>query len=148
MTQGLVDSDFAGLTKENAVTAGQKLYLQYRITGIRGQVEAGLPAVQYTGLPILKEGLSRGLSINDAGCVALLALMASATDTNLIARSDVATQQKTVENIKEVLGRTPYPDKQILEQLDQNFIEKNLSPGGSADLLSICYFLYFLESEA
>lgn len=148
MTQGLVDSDFAGLTKENAVTAGQKLYLQYRITGIRGQVEAGLPAVQYTGLPILKEGLSRGLSINDAGCVALLALMASATDTNLIARSDVATQQKTVENIKEVLGRTPYPDKQILEQLDQNFIEKNLSPGGSADLLAICYFLYFLESEA
>ncbi|MDO5336354.1 MAG: triphosphoribosyl-dephospho-CoA synthase CitG [Eubacteriales bacterium] len=147
MTQGLTASDFAGLTEETAVTTGQKLYLHYQITGIRGQVEAGFPAVQYTGLPILKEGLARGLSINDAGCAALLALMASATDTNLIARSDVVTQQKTVENIKEVLARTPYPDKQILEQLDRNFIEKNLSPGGSADLLAICYFLYFLESE-
>ncbi|MDO4340745.1 MAG: triphosphoribosyl-dephospho-CoA synthase CitG [Eubacteriales bacterium] len=148
MTQGLTDSDFAGLTKETAVTTGQKLYLQYQITGIRGQVEAGLPAVQKAGLPVLKEGLARGLTINDAGCAALLALMASATDTNLIARSDIATQQKTVEHIKAILAETPYPDKQVLEQLDREFIQKNLSPGGSADLLSICYFLYFLESEA
>ena len=81
-------------------------------------------------------------------CRSTLALMASSTDTNLIARSDVATQQKTVACIKEVLARNPYPDKPILEQLDREFIEKNLSPGGSADLLAICYFLYFLESEA
>lgn len=148
MTQGLTNSDFAGLTKETAVTTGQKLYLQYQITGIRGQVEAGLPAIQEAGLPVLKEGLARGLTINDAGCAALLALMVSATDTNLIARSDVATQQKTVEYIKAILEETPYPDKTILEQLDREFIKRNLSPGGSADLLAICYFLYFLESEA
>lgn len=94
------------------------------------------------------EGLSRGLSINDAGCAALLALMTSATDTNLIARSDVATQQKTAASIKKLLDKNPYPDRQTLEQLDLDFIEKNLSPGGSADLLAICYFLYFLENES
>lgn len=148
IAEGLVDSDFSNLTKENAVTSGQKLYLQYHITGIRGQIEAGLPAVQYAGLPILKKGLANGLNMNDAGCAALLTLMVSTTDTNLIARSDITTQQKTVQTIKEILIQTPYPDKQILEQLDQIFIEKNLSPGGSADLLAICYFLYFLESEA
>ena len=148
IAEGLVDSDFSNLTKENAVTSGQKLYLQYHITGIRGQIEAGLPAVQYAGLPILKKGLANGLNMNDAGCAALLTLMVSTTDTNLIARSDITTQQKTVQTIKEILIQTPYPDKQILEQLDQIFIGKNLSPGGSADLLAICYFLYFLESEA
>lgn len=147
MTQGLTVSDFAGLTKENAVTAGQKLYLQYQITGIRGQMEAGLPAVRDAGLPVLKEGLARGLDINDAGCAALLALITADTDTNMIARSDIGTYQKTAEHIKELLEKDPYPDRQVLEQLDREFIEKNLSPGGSADLLAICYLLYFLGSE-
>lgn len=147
MTQGLIADDFSNLTEETAITVGQKLYLNHKITGIRGQIEAGLPAVQNVGLPVLREGMKRGLSINDAGCATLLALITADTDTNLIARSDIATQQKIVANLKELLEENPYPDRQILEQLDQTFIEKNLSPGGSADLLAICYFLYFLESE-
>lgn len=148
MTQGLTARDFAGLTEENAVTTGQKLYLKFQINGIRGQIEAGLPAVRRFGLPVLKEGLARGLSVNDAGCAALLSLLTADTDTNLIARSDIRTQKQIVSEIKALLAETPYPDKQILEQLDKAFIEKNLSPGGSADLLAICYLLYFLEQNA
>lgn len=147
MTKGIVSSDFAGLTEENAVTVGQKLYLHYNITGVRGQMEAGLPAVRYAGLPTLKEGIARGLSINDAGCAALLSLMCAATDTNMIARSNLSTQQETVAQIRKLLERSPYPDPQTLEQLDRMFIEKNLSPGGSADLLAICYLLYFLQTN-
>lgn len=147
MLKGLTAFDFAGLTKETAVTVGQKLYLEHQITGIRGQAEAGFPAVKNAGFPVLKEGLARGLGVNDAGCAALLTLIASTTDTNLIARSDVATQQKIAENIKALLAENPYPDRQAIEALDRDFIAKNLSPGGSADLLSICYLLYFLESE-
>lgn len=147
MTKGLTSSDFDGLTKETAVTTGQKLYLEYQIAGIRGQAEAGFPAVKNAGLPVLKAGLTHGLDINDAGCAALLALMVAATDTNLIARSDVATQQKTAESIRKLLAENPYPDRQTLEDLDRDFMAKNLSPGGSADLLAICYLLYFLENE-
>ena len=147
MTRGLIASDFAGLTEENACTAGQKLFLQYQISGVRGQMEAGLPAVREAGLPVLKKGLEHGLSFNDAGCAALLALMVTATDTNLISRSDIFTQQKTVEKLKKLLEENPFPDHQTLEQLDHEFIEMNLSPGGSADLLAICYFLYFLENK-
>lgn len=147
ITRGLTASDFAGLTEETAVTTGQKLYLHHQITGIRGQLEAGLPAVRHAGLPVLAKGVAQGLSVNDAGCAALLALMADATDTNLIARSDIVTQQQTSAKMKALLDETPYPDKETLRQLDREFIEKNLSPGGSADLLAICYLLYFLKSE-
>ncbi len=148
IAHGIVDADFSGLTSQNACTAGQRLYLQYHITGIRGQAEAGFPAVRDVGLPVLREGLARGLTINDAGCAALLAIMTAATDTNLITRSSVATQQQITAALKALLQKTPYPDRTSLEKLDRAFIENNLSPGGSADLLAICYFLHFLESEA
>ena len=145
MTQGLIASDFAGLTPDRAVTVGQRLYLLHGITGIRGQAEAGFPAVREAGLPVLKNGISMGLSVNDAGCAALLALMTAATDTNLIARSSLETQQRIVHEIKDLLIADPYPDTRTLTALDREFISLNLSPGGSADLLAICYLLYFLE---
>ncbi len=143
----LIARDFAGLTEENAVTMGQKLYLRHQITGVRGQMEAGLPAVRDVGLPVLKEGIARGLSVNDAGCGALLALITAAADTNLIARSSLKTQQEIAGQVKKLLEKHPYPDRQALSQLDSEFVERNLSPGGSADLLAVCYLLYFLENE-
>lgn len=147
MARGLIARDFAGLTEENAVTMGQKLYLRHQITGVRGQMEAGLPAVRDVGLPVLKEGIARGLSVNDAGCGALLALITAAADTNLIARSSLKTQQEIAGQVKKLLEKHPYPDRQALSQLDSEFVERNLSPGGSADLLAVCYLLYFLENE-
>ena len=147
MTKGLVASDFGNLTTETARTMGQKLYLQYGITGVRGQIEVGLPAVRKVGLPTLREGLRRGLTLNEAGSATLLALITADTDTNLIARSNRETQLATVEKLRALLAENPYPSKETIEALDADFIRQNLSPGGSADLLAICYLLYFLESE-
>lgn len=79
---------------------GQKLYVQYGISGVRGQVEAGLPAVLHVGLPALQNGLAQGYDLNRAGCGALLAIIANSTDTNLIARSDRATQQAVAAELK------------------------------------------------
>jgi holo-ACP synthase/triphosphoribosyl-dephospho-CoA synthase len=145
MTAGLTTSDFAGLTPENAKTMGQKLYLRHGITGIRGQAEAGFPAVRDIGLPKLEAGLARGLDLNDAGCAALLAMLTETADTNLIARSDYETQQRIAREIRVLLETEPFPDPQRLRELDRVFVEKNLSPGGTADLLALTYFLYFLK---
>ena len=35
----------------------------------------------------------------------------------------------------------------MMEALDLRFRELNLSPGGSADLLAICYLLHFMKTE-
>ena len=94
-----------------------------------------------------REGLRRGLTLNEAGSATLLALITADTDTNLIARSDRATQLATVEKLRALLAENPYPTKETIDALDADFSRQNLSPGGSADLLAICYLLYFLESE-
>ena len=145
MTRGLVEKDFSSATKENAVTVGQRLYAEYGITGARGQAQAGFPAVTEVGLPALEQGLSLGHSRNRAGCGALLAIMAAETDTNLIARSDLQTQQQVQKEITRLLQRDPYPEESVLEELDAQFIERNLSPGGSADLLAATYFLHWYQ---
>ena len=147
MTKGLTQQDLADVTTENAVTAGQKLYAQYGITGIRGQVEAGLPVVLHHGLPVLENGLKLGYDINRAGCAALLEILVHSTDTNMIARSSRERQLAWVARVKELLAQTPYPDEEALVELDDQFIAENLSPGGSADLLALTYLLHFFKTE-
>ena len=138
MTQGLCSRELG-----TSISHGQTLYAKYGIRGIRGQAEGGFPAVQ-TGLDILEKGLAQGVSLNDAGCAALLHMMLQAEDSNLLHRSDPGTCKKILEEIAALLAQTPYPTQAQLQILDADFIEKNLSPGGSADLLAIVYFLYLL----
>ena len=147
MTKGLAAQDFMGVTAENAATVGQKLYVQYGITGVRGQVEAGLPVVLHHGLPVLENGLKLGYDINRAGCAALLEILVHSTDTNMIARSSRERQLAWVARVKELLAQTPYPDEAALVALDDRFIAENLSPGGSADLLALTYLLHFFKTE-
>ena len=144
MTEGLVEQDFGGITEPK--TVGERLYKDYGITGIRGQAEAGFPAVLQVGLPALQEGLKRGLSLNDAGCAVLLQLLAVTDDTNMISRSDLVTLREIQSRLQDLLASDPYPDLSIIEELDREFIQRNLSPGGSADLLALTCFLHFLNN--
>lgn len=145
MTAGLTTRDFAGVTEENAVTVGQRLFAQHGITGVRGQAEQGFPAVLQVGLPVLEKGLAEGLSLNAAGSASLLHILATTDDTNMIARSDMATATAVWKQVAAILADTPYPGQETLLALDKEFIEKNLSPGGSADLLAATYFLHLLN---
>ena len=144
MTKGLCEKDFAGVTADTAQTAGEKLFALYGITGVRGQAEAGFPAVLEVGLPIFQEGLNRGLSENDAGAVALLHLLAATDDTNLISRSNRQTQLAVKDQIAQLLAENPFPTTDVIEGLDREFIGKNFSAGGSADLLALTIFLHFI----
>ena len=135
------------LNKDKAATVGENLFAQHGITGVRGQAEAGFPAVLSVGLPTLEKGLEKGLSLNDSGCAALLAILACTADTNLIHRSNLQQQQAVSAQIAELRKTHPFPSKEVLEELDRQFIEKNLSPGGSADLLALTYFLHFLCND-
>lgn len=147
MARGLVERDFGGLTPETARTAGERLYARYGISGVRGEAQAGFPAV-LTGLGKLEAGLARGLSLNDAGCAALLAMLAANPDTNVIARSSLETQKKIARETAALLEKDPFPGEAVLKDLDRAFTAENISPGGTADLLALVYLLWFLKQEA
>lgn len=144
MAKGVTSAELGAVTLDTAKTAGEKIYAQYGISGIRGEAEAGFPAVVNIGYPILTEGIKQGLSLNDAGSRALLYLMANVDDTNLIHRSDRDTQLWVKETVGKLLKETPFPTREAIEKLDDLLIGKNLSPGGCADLLAVSYFLLFL----
>ena len=138
-----VSGDFAALEKDRAAsTAGERLYLQRGLRGIRGEVAAGLPAVLETGLPILDACLSDGMSRNDAGVIALLYLIARGEDTNMIKRGGSALAEEMSAHIREELRENSRPTKAQVRELDELFIRHNLSPGGCADLLAVSFFLH------
>lgn len=131
-------------TKVDGSTAGQKLYLQKGLRGIRGEVAEGLPAVANIALPTLEEGLSKGLSFNDAAACALIQLIAQVEDTNLYHRGGECGVAFAKEAAK-ALGK--FPTMAQIEALDDAFIARNLSPGGCADLLAATCFLQKLKGD-
>lgn len=146
MAEGLCAMAFGELKPENAKTAGEKLYLQYGIKGARGQAEAGFPAVKL-GLGILEKGLAAGLGLNDAAAATLLHILANECDSNMLHRGSWEIYQKEKEKLLALLNQNPFPSKEEIECLDKEYIAKNLSPGGSADLLALCFFLHFIAVE-
>lgn len=144
MSAQAVQKDFEAIRRKGAHTTGQRLYLEHGLEGIRGELSRGLPAVAQIGLPTLRRRLEAGDSLEQAGVQVLLALMAQVVDTNLIARGGLEGQQWAMEQTKNLpQGRAA--TRQETEELDRALIERNLSPGGCADLLAITYFLEFLS---
>lgn len=128
-----------------ADTAGGRQFLSYGLTGARGEAAKGFPTARETGLPVLKRAMAAGKSPDEAGCEALLRMLAAMDDTNLIARSGRETQLRVRAAVADGL-KSGFSTKEA-ERLDRVFIEWNLSPGGGADMLAVCWLLWFLECE-
>lgn len=125
-------------------TAGETLYLRYGTTGIRGEIAAGLPAVLATGLPVYRSALGAGLPLNDALVHALMALMTVTEDTTILHRHGPETLEAVRREAAAVMaagGMLTDKGRRLIRGLDRRFIGRNISPGGSADLLAATYFL-------
>lgn len=147
MARSAVRADFAAMEQGGADTAGRRFYLQYGLRGIRGEVADGLPSVLEIGLPTLEQEMEKGATLEQAGARTLCALMARVTDTNLLSRGGEEGSRWAREQAEALCRKEDGPSMKELEQLDQDFIARNLSPGGCADLLAITYFLWFCREQ-
>jgi triphosphoribosyl-dephospho-CoA synthetase len=143
MTRGLME-DFS--RPYPARTHGETLYARYGISGIRGEAASGFPHVQ-DALVLLRKKLDAGCSLNDAGVAVLLSLMAGTEDTNVIHRAGIQALREIQKELAAFLALNPSTDEiraKALE-LDGDFIGKNISPGGCADLLAVTLFLWYMS---
>lgn len=112
-------------------------YRRYGLTGARGEAASGFRSVLEAGLPALERALKAGHSLPEAGLHALLCLMAKVHDANIIRRGGMDAQQWVMEQAQNA-------SLSDLRGMNEAFVRRNLSPGGSADLLAVTYFLHFL----
>ena len=145
---GLCESDFAETRKKptHALTKGERIYLEHGITGIRGEAETGYPVVRNAGLPALTKYLAEGLNMNDALAFTLLHIMAVNYDTNIISRHDLKTAKEVMRTAESLIAEGLTIEK--LLKLDDEFISRNISPSGSADLLAVTYFIHSLTQPS
>ena len=142
--------DFEGMRGCPPKTHGEKLFARYGIRGIRGEAMDGFPALAFCALPAMKKARSTQPDANSANLYVLLTLMSSVDDTNILTRSDPETLSYVKEQSRRFLERHPLFGPQALkelEEMNQDFIRRNLSPGGCADLLAISLFFFRLEEE-
>ncbi len=119
--------------------------------GVRAEVAAGFPSVRLFALPRYTACRAAGMSENDAGLCALVALMARAGDTNAVRRGGEAGARAMREQAaaldEEIAawleGGAGNPQKKAealrlrLEEWDQALSRARISPGGCADLLAM-----------
>ncbi|MGU3488827.1 triphosphoribosyl-dephospho-CoA synthase CitG [Enterobacter bugandensis] len=124
---GLVSRELAA--RSGQATAGERQFQQYGLTGARGEAESGFATVRKA------LGQWNGQSLHDL----LLRLMAVNQDSNLVSRGGIQGLRYVQGYARELLANGW--DREALLKMDKALIERNLSPGGSADLLSVGWVL-------
>lgn len=139
LAAGLCSKDMAGVSAKRTLTHGEQVFLQYGCTGIRGEVEAGLPLVQRNAAYLA--GLTH-LTQRDAYLYTLLHIIAENKDTNVLFRAGSAALRDLQTRCASIItsgaaGATLYA---AVEALDVYCIERHISPGGSADIFAAVLF--------
>lgn len=127
-------------------TAGKKQFAKYHLTGARGEAYRGFPTVFKIGIPYLTQtdGTTQEKLINT-----LLFLAANVEDSNLLKRSnDPQIFEWVKAQIKIFFERGGYQTdagKEFLNQLNREFTKRNLSLGGTADMLIATIFVCLVQ---
>ncbi len=144
MLVGMSEHDFSKIKQKpvDQLTAGERQFLKYGATGIRGQAEAGFPIVMTLAVPFYQKTSG---PLNERLLDTLMMLSSETEDSNLIKRAgslDILPWWKEqVAQYFELGGSQTTAGMDFLRKLDEICIAKNLSLGGSADLLILTIFV-------
>jgi len=130
------------------ISHGEMVQVRYGATGARGEAFSNFPHAVYIGLPALREARNRGLTERNSRLSALLNIMSCLEDTCVLYRGGAKGLAGVRRGASEVLlagGPGSAAGDEAMLRLDRELTTRNLSPGGSADLLAATLFLDALE---
>ncbi len=146
LARGLCARDFS---RGGLRTHGERLFRKYGAPGIRGEVEAGLPAVQ-RGLPALRTALDAGLPVNLALLHALIHIAPEMEDTTVLHRAGprgLAWLQDATRRLRADGGLLEPSGLRAWSGLCAEAVRRRVSPGGCADMLALCAGLYLFTEK-
>ena len=115
---------------------GEKVFLKYGFSGARGEAESGFATVFDFGLP----EIIQVKQLNDESMTkCLLAIAANNNDTNILFRSNAEVLNR-FKNLCQIALDDFNPAN--YDALADVCKQKNISPGGSADLLAVTTFVW------
>lgn len=128
---------------------GSQLFKLGKCGGIRMEAARGYPSVMEIAMPVFQKALQQGFSENDAGVLALLAMIGKIEDTNMIRRAGEKKAALIREKITQVYDNISSLKNALecAEKLDDDFIKENLSPGGCADLLAVTWLIIHIQEN-
>ncbi len=126
------------------LSKGEAHFLRYGLSGARGEAESGFLTVRTQAMPVFTRMMEETGDSNLALLQTLLHLMAWNDDTNLVSRGGLAGLNFVQQEAQRLLwqgGVLVDGGLEALRQFDDELIARHLSPGGSADLLAVTWFL-------
>ncbi|MDO5088207.1 MAG: citrate lyase holo-[acyl-carrier protein] synthase [Leptotrichiaceae bacterium] len=137
ITKNILD-DFKNIEKKENLTNGEKLYIKYGFTGIRGEVREGLTDIFEDILPFYN-GKLKCYDKNTVCSMTLIKLMSIINDSTIVHRHGMDTLNEVKNRAASLIGVS---EQKKLKDFEKWCIENNISPGGSADILAVVIFLH------
>ena len=127
-----------------AQTHGDIALQKYGLRGARGEAADNFPHILKTALPALRCAKQKNIGADGEKLQVLMELIASVDDTCIVHRGGtnmlIAAKRLARTVIAQGCAATE-KGRYGIEKMNRMFISFNLSPGGSADLLSATLFL-------
>ena len=148
MTRGISRELEEGRQKTNP-SYGERLYISYGVKGIRGEAESSFKTLMDNAFPVLENLMKEAKHhINDILVHSLLYLIAKTEDSNILGRHSMELLNYAQEEAKKAIDQGGFltdEGRVKVHKMDKDFIEKNISPGGAADLLGLGLLFYYLK---
>jgi holo-ACP synthase/triphosphoribosyl-dephospho-CoA synthase len=131
LAEEIIGDYFVKLGDSKMISHGDLIYLRHGITGIRGEALLGLPTLFHFPFRDITP-------IRDRHHQYLIEFMSELDDTTIAYKAGIEALYKVQTDMKEILNCGGYAfHKEKFQMLSDEYKKKNISPGGSADMLVI-----------